>query len=174
VAKRYLVNDATVEKLGELLNHNPNGLLLFRDELSGFLHTMDRPGHENDRAFYCEAWNGTGAYTYDRIGRGTLAVVIGMSPPVLRQIRAMALGQALRPVDSQDGRDRSSAAGEPAYCPRAGAADLAAAASSCSRILVNSSYISPCSSIGTRDNSSSSGGGAGAGATYLCVGLPNA
>lgn len=67
---RYLVNDTTVEKLGELLNHHPNGLLLFRDELSGFLHTMDRPGHENDRAFYCEAWNGTGAYTYDRIGRG--------------------------------------------------------------------------------------------------------
>jgi putative DNA primase/helicase len=52
VAKRYLVNDTTVEKLGELLNHNPNGLLLFRDEVSGFLHTMDRPGHENDRAFY--------------------------------------------------------------------------------------------------------------------------
>jgi hypothetical protein len=74
VAKRYLVNDATVEKLGELLNHNPNGLLLFRDEVSGFLHTMDRPGHENDRAFYCEAWNGTGAYTYDRIGRGTLHI----------------------------------------------------------------------------------------------------
>jgi putative DNA primase/helicase len=74
VGKRYLVNDATVEKLGELLNHNPNGLLLFRDELSGFLHTMDRPGHENDRAFYCEAWNGTGAYTYDRIGRGTLHI----------------------------------------------------------------------------------------------------
>jgi putative DNA primase/helicase len=60
VEQRYLVNDTTVEKLGELLNQNPNGLLLFRDELSGFLHTMDRRGHENDRAFYCEAWNGTG------------------------------------------------------------------------------------------------------------------
>ena len=72
VAKRYLVNDTTVEKLGELLNHHPNGLLLFRDELSGWLHTMDRPGHENYRAFYCEAWNGTSGYTYDRIGRGTL------------------------------------------------------------------------------------------------------
>jgi Protein of unknown function (DUF3987) len=35
---------------------------------------MDRPGHENDRAFYCEAWNGTDAYTYDRIGRGTLHI----------------------------------------------------------------------------------------------------
>lgn len=73
--RRYLVNDATVEKLGELLNENPNGLLLHRDELSGFLRTMDREGHENDRAFYCEAWNGTGSYTYDRIGRGTVRIL---------------------------------------------------------------------------------------------------
>ncbi|MEX2222780.1 MAG: YfjI family protein [Candidatus Rokuibacteriota bacterium] len=72
--RRYLVNDATVEKLGELLRENPNGLLLHRDELGGFLRTMDREGHENDRAFYNEAWNGTGSYTYDRIGRGTVRI----------------------------------------------------------------------------------------------------
>jgi uncharacterized protein DUF3987 len=73
-ARRYIVNDSTVEKLGELLNQNPNGLLLFRDELTGWLRTLDREGHENDRAFYLEAWNGTGSYTYDRIGRGTLNI----------------------------------------------------------------------------------------------------
>ncbi len=101
VEQRYLVNDTTVEKLGELLNHNPNGLLLFRDELSGFLHTMDRPGHENDRAFYCEAWNGTGAYTYDRIGRGTLhiraacvSVLGGIQPgPLERYLREVFAGR---------------------------------------------------------------------------------
>ena len=74
VERRYLVNDATVEKLGELLCQNPNGLLLFRDELPGLLRTMERDGHENDRAFLCEAWSGTGAYTYDRIGRGTVHI----------------------------------------------------------------------------------------------------
>src|SRR5262249_6445672 len=31
-------------------------------------------GHESDRAFYCEAWNGNNAFTYDRIGRGTLHI----------------------------------------------------------------------------------------------------
>jgi hypothetical protein len=72
--RRYVVNDATVEKLGEILNENPHGVLIFRDELAGFLRTMDREGHENDRAFYCEAWNGNGAYTYDRIGRGTVHI----------------------------------------------------------------------------------------------------
>jgi Bifunctional DNA primase/polymerase, N-terminal/Protein of unknown function (DUF3987) len=50
VLRRYMVNDSTVEKLGELLNQNPNGLLLFRDELTGWLRTLDREGHENDRA----------------------------------------------------------------------------------------------------------------------------
>lgn len=33
VRKRLIVNDPTVEKLGELLNENPNGLILVRDEL---------------------------------------------------------------------------------------------------------------------------------------------
>jgi hypothetical protein len=74
VRRRYIVNDSTVEKLGELLNQNPNGLLLFRDELSGFLRTLDREGREADRAFYLEAWNGTGRVVYDRIGRGTVEI----------------------------------------------------------------------------------------------------
>ena len=74
ILRRYMVNDSTVEKLGELLNQNPNGLLLFRDELTGWLRTLDREGHENDRAFYLESWNGNGSYTYDRIGRGRLTL----------------------------------------------------------------------------------------------------
>lgn len=41
---RYIVNDPTVEKLGELLNQNPHGLLLFRDELTGWLRTLERDG----------------------------------------------------------------------------------------------------------------------------------
>ncbi|MCX6908212.1 MAG: DUF3987 domain-containing protein [Verrucomicrobia bacterium] len=72
--RRYVVNDSTLEKLGELLNENPNGLLLHRDELVGFLRSMDKEGHEEWRAFYLEAWNGTGSFTYDRIGRGTVHI----------------------------------------------------------------------------------------------------
>lgn len=72
--RRYIINDSTVEKVGELLNQNPRGLLLFRDELVGWLRTLDREGHEGDRAFYLEAWNGQGSFTYDRIGRGTLHI----------------------------------------------------------------------------------------------------
>jgi len=69
---RFKTNDATIEKLSELLNENPGGLLLFRDELVGLLASWEKPGRESDRAFFLEAWNGTGAHTSDRIGRGTI------------------------------------------------------------------------------------------------------
>ncbi|PYE88775.1 YfjI family protein [Phyllobacterium leguminum] len=71
---RIVVNDATVEKLGELLNENPRGLLLVRDELPGFLSQMESEEHASDRAFYLEAFNGSGQFTYDRIGRGTVHI----------------------------------------------------------------------------------------------------
>jgi len=94
VERRHIINDATIEKLGELLNQNRNGLLLFRDELAGFLRTMDREGHESDRAFYCEAWNGNNAFTYDRIGRGTLHIT-ACCVSVLGGIQPMPLGAYL-------------------------------------------------------------------------------
>jgi hypothetical protein len=71
---RLIVNDATVEKLGELLNENPRGLLLIRDELPGFLARMESEEYQSERAFYLEAFNGDGAFTYDRIGRGTIHI----------------------------------------------------------------------------------------------------
>lgn len=72
--RRYIVNDSTVERLGEILRDNSNGVLVFRDELTGLLRTLDRDGHESDRAFFLEAWNGTGSFTYDRIGRGMIHI----------------------------------------------------------------------------------------------------
>jgi hypothetical protein len=71
VWRRFKTNDATVEKLAELMGQNPRGLLVFRDELIGLFASWDREGHESDRAFHLEAWNGTGGHTSDRIGRGT-------------------------------------------------------------------------------------------------------
>jgi hypothetical protein len=72
--ERYTTSDATVEKLGELLRDNPNGLLNDRDELMGWLSTLDRAGHEGDRAFFLEAWNGDKPYHVDRIGRGSIHI----------------------------------------------------------------------------------------------------
>ena len=72
---RYLVNDCTVEALGVILNANPNGqILVYRDELAGFLVGLDKEGQEQARSFYLESWNGNGRFTYDRIGRGTVDI----------------------------------------------------------------------------------------------------
>jgi Protein of unknown function (DUF3987) len=101
--RRFIVNDATIEKVGVLLNENPNGLLQFRDELGGFLRLMDREGHENDRAFYCEAWNGTGSYRYDRISRGTLDIEAACIS-ILGGIQPMPLEAYLRETFA-DGQD---------------------------------------------------------------------
>ncbi|MBU2767831.1 DUF3987 domain-containing protein [Acidithiobacillus ferrivorans] len=72
--KRYTTNDATAEKIGELLMTSPQGLLTVRDELAGLLMSFDKSGHESDRAFYLEAWNGTDGHEIDRIGRGSLYI----------------------------------------------------------------------------------------------------
>jgi putative DNA primase/helicase len=73
--KRYLVNEATVEALGVILSENPRGVLVNRDELTGWLHSLDKQGREMDKAFYLEAFNGTKQnFTYDRIMRGRLTI----------------------------------------------------------------------------------------------------
>lgn len=89
--RRYKTSDTTIEKLVEILRDNPTGILVQRDELTGWLRSLDKQGREVDRAFYLESWNGTGSYTVDRIGRGTLhveavciSVLGGIQPGPLR------------------------------------------------------------------------------------------
>jgi len=72
--RRFKSNDATVEKIGDILVHNQMGMLVFRDELIGLLSSWDKEGREGDRAFYLEGWNGTGSFNIDRISRGSLYI----------------------------------------------------------------------------------------------------
>ena len=74
VRERFITNDATVEKLGEILADNPAGVMVFRDELTGWLYNLEKENQQGARAFYLEAWDGTGRFTYDRIGRGTIDI----------------------------------------------------------------------------------------------------
>lgn len=92
MARRYIVNDATVEKLGELLEVNQWGTLAYRDELYSLLTSLDRPGQEGSRGFYLQAYDGDKGYTFDRIMRGThyiprvcLAMLGGTQPGKIQQ-----------------------------------------------------------------------------------------
>lgn len=96
--RRLITQDATAEKLHEILRDNPAGVLLIRDELSGWLETMDKPGREGERGFFLSAWNGDTSYTMDRIGRGSIhvdaccvSILGGIQPARLRGYLADAM-----------------------------------------------------------------------------------
>lgn len=102
VQRRYIVNDSSVEKLGELLNENPNGLLLVRDELGGWLATIQSEDGSVARAFYLECFDGNGSFTYDRIGRGTifiesccLSLIGGIQPSRIASLVSAAISGEL-------------------------------------------------------------------------------
>lgn len=90
--RRYATSDGTIEAIADIISGNPNGLLITRDELSGFLKMMDKAGKEGDRAFYLEGWNGTGSFSVDRIMRGstyipklTLGVLGNIQPSIIKE-----------------------------------------------------------------------------------------
>lgn len=104
--KRHMTNDATIEKIAEILRDNPDGILYYRDELMGWLRSLDKAGREADRAFYLEAWNGNGSFSVDRIGRGSLhvpavcvSVLGGIQPGPL----STYVGDALEEAEKADG-----------------------------------------------------------------------
>jgi putative DNA primase/helicase len=74
VPRRLVLTDVTFEKLHEILTENPAGILMVRDELTGWLAQLDKHGREGERGFFLQAWNGDGGYTVDRIGRGSIHV----------------------------------------------------------------------------------------------------
>jgi putative DNA primase/helicase len=97
VRKRLLTNDATYEKLHEIMGQNPAGLMLVRDELTGWLSRLDREEYGAERAFALSAWNGDTPHTVDNIGRGSvhvphccLSVLGGITPDRLRSYLAQA------------------------------------------------------------------------------------
>jgi putative DNA primase/helicase len=70
VPLRYVVNNFSLEALGEVMIGNPNGVLAFGDELYGLLKMADKPGNEELHSFLLTAWNGNDGFNFDRIGRG--------------------------------------------------------------------------------------------------------
>jgi hypothetical protein len=53
------INDATPEKVAEVLSRAPSGSLIVQDELAGWLGGFERYNTgQSPRAFYLTAWNG--------------------------------------------------------------------------------------------------------------------
>lgn len=93
---RFLFNDITSEKVGDVLSRQDRGALVEHDELSGFIGAMDKysggKGSGADRSFWAQAYNG-GPKTIDRLQRGEIYVqnlcvsfLAGMQPDRLSEV----------------------------------------------------------------------------------------
>ncbi len=95
--ERLVVEDTTVEALTEVLKDNPRGVLVLKDELTGWFASMDAykgagKGASMDRAHWLEAYNG-GRRVVDRVTRGTVVVpnwsaciLGGVQPDMMRRV----------------------------------------------------------------------------------------
>lgn len=72
-SRELMVNDATVESLAIMASKNPQGIMVFRDELSGWLASLDSPQRPNDRAFYLEGFS-CRPYKQTRVSRAPINI----------------------------------------------------------------------------------------------------
>jgi hypothetical protein len=85
--KRIVTNDPTVEKVARLVLENPKGLLVFRDELAGWIGALDKYGGAGgDRAFYLESYGGR-AYAVDRMKESEPIIVPALSVGIMGGIQ---------------------------------------------------------------------------------------
>jgi hypothetical protein len=111
VLKRCVVSDATTESLGIVLQENPRGVVMIRDELVGLVAGMNqyKAGKGHDRQVYLALWSGDTIIT-DRKGNSSrlgaplyvadpFAAIVGcLQPAVLERLR----GESVRGVPPPD------------------------------------------------------------------------
>jgi hypothetical protein len=56
VARQIITTDPTVEALADVISGNPQGVTIWRDELTGWLGNLSRYSGGSDRPHYLEAW----------------------------------------------------------------------------------------------------------------------
>jgi hypothetical protein len=81
VTPRLFVSDATIEKIGVLMQARPQGMLMLADELAGLFLNMSRYTTGQDNEFWLECWNGN-PYVIERMARPSIVLdylLVGMA-----------------------------------------------------------------------------------------------
>lgn len=94
IYKKMILSDFTPEKLSETLQHNKKGVLIFRDELLGWIKSFDKYKKGGDQQMYLEFFNGD-TISVDRVSKGPIRVenpnvniLGGMQPDILKIMAA--------------------------------------------------------------------------------------
>ena len=66
---QFVVGDTTIESVVDVVKGNPRGVVLWRDELTGWLMNVARYGGGNDRPFWLERWSAASQPSTARTGR---------------------------------------------------------------------------------------------------------
>lgn len=98
--ERIVLNDSTAPKVAMILENSPLGVLIFRDELTGWMYPLSEEGRDADRSFFLEGWNGISPFTVDRVGRDdvtiphlNICIFGGIQPArLIPYVRSAALG----------------------------------------------------------------------------------
>lgn len=69
--RQILVQDSTLEALHKMHVLNPRGILMYKDELIGFMQDMNKYRNGSDEAFWLESFN-NGSITINRAGADTM------------------------------------------------------------------------------------------------------
>ena len=101
IPRTYWTSNVNEASLGVLLEQNPNGLLIERDELSSLMVSLENEQSADLRGMMLSGWSGNEGYRFDRIMRGTtnlpkfaLSVVGGIQPgPLARYVRGAFSGE---------------------------------------------------------------------------------
>ena len=70
---KSILSDFTPEKLAENLQHNEKGILIFKDELIGWINSFDQYRKGADQQLYLELFNG-GTLSVDRVSKPSIRV----------------------------------------------------------------------------------------------------
>lgn len=72
--RRFIINNATLESFGDVLQANPLGVLVLNEELSGFISDMGTREKKVERCFYLTGYDGDSDFSWDRVGRGHVEI----------------------------------------------------------------------------------------------------
>ena len=92
LTKDIIVNDSTVESINSLLPANPKGLLMFVDELKGWLNSMNSYRKGSDLEYYLSVWSGS-FIKVTRSGKESIyisnpfvSVIGGIQPKLIKEL----------------------------------------------------------------------------------------